>query len=191
LEKEVSKKKAKFSQTITHNADSSITEEIEDLRMSRIIKSETYKGDEPFGVWKYQKDNEIVELNYNFNLNYNGKTCVDSISGIKDYFKNNDSLKYIAPKIAAREESGLSYILRHMRYPAPARENGISGRVYIHFSVTTEGTVDDITIIRGVNILLDKDAARVLHELKFSSPALLNGEPQKLCMILPLSFHLQ
>jgi hypothetical protein len=50
LGKEVSQDKAKFSQTIIQNADGTVTTEIKDLKKDEIIRSETFKGNEPYGI---------------------------------------------------------------------------------------------------------------------------------------------
>ncbi len=190
LRKEVSEKKAKFSLTTIENADSSITREIKDLKNNEVISSQTYKANEPVGIWKYRRSNRTDELDYSFDLHYSENYCKDSIQGIKDYFSNNDSLKYLAPVI----EGGLSifqYIVKTVIYPGAAKDEGIMGKVFIAFTVTEKGLTENITVLRGKHVLLDKEAVRVIRQLKFTSPPRSNGEAKRLCLVLPISFFLR
>ena len=50
LTKETAKEKAKFSQTVIQNADGSVTTEEKNLKKDEVIRSETWKGKEPFGI---------------------------------------------------------------------------------------------------------------------------------------------
>jgi len=190
-DKEVAKEKARFSKTVIENPDGSITTDLRDLKKDEIIRSETYKGDEPYGVWKFNYGNGFKQLNYDFELNPKIFGSQDSIPGIgiKNYFENNDSLNYKAPIISSGE-TFYKYISKNLFYPQKAKEEAISGKVYLSFIITQTGEVENVRVVRGVNIVLDKEAARFLRELKFSSPPTLNGIPQKVRVLLPLSFRL-
>jgi TonB family protein len=190
LAKEVSEKKAKFSLTTIENADSSITKEIRDLKDGQIISSTSFKGNEPVGIWKYKRSNRTDELDYSFPMKYVEKNCKDSIAGIRDYFSNNDSLKYIAPVIEG-EKSIFQYIMKTVIYPGDAKDNGIMGKVFLGFTINEKGQVENVVVIKGKHILLDKEAVRVIRQLKFVSPPLSNGEAKRLCLVLPISFFLR
>lgn len=192
LAKEVAQDKAKFSQTVTKNADGSTTTTFKNLEKDLILTRETYKGDEPCGDWIYQKFRGTGTLDFNFNLNYSGEPCKDSIPGIRpvDYFQDNTMLNYIAPKIDSSEITLVRFLQNNMRYPAPAREKGIQGVVYLRFTVTDSGEVENIIITKSAHISLDKEAMRVLRMLKFLHPATLNGQKTSICVELPINFKL-
>ncbi|MBA3901570.1 MAG: hypothetical protein H0X62_15435 [Bacteroidetes bacterium] len=104
LEKEVPEGKGKFSQTISQNTDETITTEIKDLKKNEIVRSETFKGKEPYGIWTIRSSNAISVIDYNFPLIYANEKCNDSIPIITDdFFQDNDSIGYIAPKAMAGE----------------------------------------------------------------------------------------
>ncbi|MBA3901571.1 MAG: TonB family protein, partial [Bacteroidetes bacterium] len=42
-----------------------------------------------------------------------------------------------------------------MIYPNLAKENGIQGTVYLMLTLTKEGTIENIVVKRGTNVLLD------------------------------------
>lgn len=192
LEKEVLVEKAKFLETITKNEDGSVTTEVKNIKKNEIVRSETYKGDEPYGVWVYQSGKETTKLDYNFQLKYANEKCTDSISSVKisNYFQDNDSLGYKAPKISSGESNIYQYIIHNINFPPRAREEGIQGKVYVVFTFNKDGSTDNFYIEKGTNILLDKEAVRILKQLKFSSPPTLQGQPQNFCVTMPISFKL-
>ena len=196
LKKETTAEKAKFSKIVTENTDGTIKTETFDIEKNEIISSETYKGDEPFGTWKHRRFNMEYEsleyefLDFSFDLIFSANPVADSIAGVKNYFENNDSINYIAPKISSGEQAISEFLAKNIRYPRMARENGIAGMVYMTFSVTKEGVIENIVVKNGANILLAKEAVRVLRKIKFSAPALLNGQPQSICPTLPMKYTL-
>lgn len=189
LEKEVTAEKGKFSQTIIHNTDSSTTKELRDIKRNKITSSETFKGNEPYGIWRYWYVNTMTELNYSFELKYTDAYCTDTIAGVKDYFMNNDSLKYVAPLIEGYQNLP-QFLSSNISYPRAARENGITGKAILSFTINTNGQIENIVVLKGTNIFLDKEAVRALRQLKLKAPATLNGQTKKLCLKLPISFKL-
>src|SRR4051812_27393206 len=62
MNKEVTANRARFSETVSHEADGRVTTEIRNLKENEVIMRETYKGDEPFGVWFYKGEGEDIFL---------------------------------------------------------------------------------------------------------------------------------
>lgn len=54
------------------------------------------------------------------------------------------------------------WVGKNLVYPDVARENGITGRVYISFTVMPDGTLKNIKVIRGLDPACDKEAIRVV-----------------------------
>ena len=69
------------------------------------------------------------------------------------------------PGFPGGEEALLKYISDHIEYPTMAVERGIEGRVTVRFVVNKDGYVQDVTVIRGVHELLDKEAVRVYYNV--------------------------
>jgi TonB family protein len=191
LGKEVAQDKAKFSQTIIQNADGTVTTEITDIKKSEIVRSETFKGNEPYGIWKLRYGKDYKTIDYNFPLIYSDEKCNDSLPiKTNDFFQDNDSLNYKAPKISTGELTIYQFIGKNVIYPTRAKE-GIQGTVYLQLTLTKEGTFENIVVKRGTNILLDKEAVRVLRQLKFSSPPTINGQAYTFkCLALPIKYRL-
>ncbi|MCX6254730.1 MAG: TonB family protein [Bacteroidia bacterium] len=85
----------------------------------------------------------------------------------------------------------LKYIAENLRYPAEAIENNIQGKVILRFVVTQDGSVDRIEILRGINILLDEEAIRVVSSLPKWKPGKQNGKPVPVWFFVPVSFKIK
>lgn len=192
MDKEVPQAKAKFSMTISKQADGVITTELKDLKKN--ITLEAFRGEEPIGVWTYRRAIGTAELNYNFELKYSDEDCKNGgeLEKIKKFFEDDASVGYKCPKVSAdNDPSAFSKLIaRALVYPVKARRYGIQGAVQMSFTITKEGNVENVVVTKGVDIVLDKEAVRVMREIKFSTPPTLNGQPVSICVKMPLTFKL-
>ena len=63
-------------------------------------------------------------------------------------------------------EAGMyKFIAENTHYPVIARKNNIQGKVYVRFCITAKGTVEQISILKGVDPELDAEAMRVVKAL--------------------------
>lgn len=192
-QEEVPADKARFSVTVAHNPDGSISTTKKNLKKNKIDDSQTFKGEEPFGIWIYQRGTGPAEMDFNFELVYNTAKCAnDSIPAKIDNFLEDDpSLNYTAPKVSSGgAKEYYTFLAKNVVYPSKARRYGIEGKVYMTFTITSEGTIENIVVTKGVHISLDKEAVRVLRKLKFQNPPLINGKPQTICVQSSISFRL-
>lgn len=95
------------------------------------------------------------------------------------------------PGFPGGEEVLLKYISDHIEYPTMAVERGIEGRVTVRFVVNKDGYVQDVTVIRGVHELLDKEAVRVIQSLPRWNPGKQNGVAVAVYYNVPVNFTLQ
>jgi Ca-activated chloride channel homolog len=88
-------------------------------------------------------------------------------------------------------DSLTSFISRHIVYPQEAQKQKISGTVIIKIVVNTDGSIDEIKVIRSVDTLLDQEAVRVikLTSGKWNS-AERNGRKVKTSIVIPVKFQL-
>lgn len=95
------------------------------------------------------------------------------------------------PGFPGGEEALLKYISDHIEYPTMAIEREIEGRVTVRFVVNKDGYVQDVTVIRGVHELLDKEAVRVIQSLPRWNPGKQNGVAVAVYYNVPVNFTLQ
>jgi TonB family protein len=98
------------------------------------------------------------------------------------------------PEVEASFPGGVEamqkYIAENVVYPKKALKKGESGKVFVRFTVTENGDVDDVKIIRGVSLELDKEALRVVKSMPAWSPAEKNGKKVSTRVSLPIIFAL-
>ena len=84
----------------------------------------------------------------------------------------------------------MRYIIKNINYPKKAKDLNITGKVYVQYTVDTTGQVTNVTIVRGVDELLDNEAIRLVQSLPKFSPAIKRGKPCSILYITPIPFQL-
>ena len=69
------------------------------------------------------------------------------------------------------------YIEQNLQYPAAALRNGIEGVVEVRFIVKTDGTREQLTIVRLVDPDLETEAIRLVDGMPAWIPAMSAGKP--------------
>lgn len=193
LKKQVAENKAKFVQTVLEKSEGIRIIEVRNVKSNELISYESFKGEEPIGKWLKKCENGYDTLDYDFNLVYSQNECFDDSSvDVGDYFQDNESVGYKAPKIKGGVGLGLfQYLVNTMNYPNFAVEKGIQGNVILQFSITKSG-IDAIVVNRGVHKTIDKEAVRILRKIKFESAPILKGQNVDFnCVFIPIKFSLQ
>lgn len=80
------------------------------------------------------------------------------------------------------------WVSKRTNYPPAAIENKIRGTVFLTFIVEKDGSVSNVTILKGVHPLLDEEAIKVISESPKWSPGLQRGQPVRVRFQIPLSF---
>ncbi len=84
-----------------------------------------------------------------------------------------------------------SYIAKNLSYPEDAAEKKISGKVFIQFTVETDGSVSNVKVVRGVDPLLDAEAMRVVKSSPIWKPGKQRGQNVRVSFTFPINFVLQ
>jgi protein TonB len=95
------------------------------------------------------------------------------------------------PMFPGGEVALLAYIAEHTQYPEVAKENNIQGKVIVRFCVTSKGGVDKVSILKGVDPELDKEAIRVVQTLPAFKPGKQGGKPVPVWYMVPINFTLK
>jgi protein TonB len=88
------------------------------------------------------------------------------------------------------EEGFREYVGSNTKYPPVAAENGITGRVYVEFTIDKDGTVINVKILRGVDPSLDAEALRVIKASPKWTPGRQRGKTVKVKYQFPVNFRL-
>ena len=83
------------------------------------------------------------------------------------------------------------WVQKRVKYPQIAAENGIQGKVYIMFVVEPDGSVSNVSIMRGVDPALDEEAIKVVESSPKWSPGKQRGAPVRVRFSITVNFQLQ
>lgn len=96
------------------------------------------------------------------------------------------------PSFQGKGQDGFrSWIGNNLQYPEIAAENGISGRVFVKFVVEPDGSISNVSLVRGVDPALDKEAVRVVKASPKWAPGKQRGKPVRVSFTFPINFVLQ
>ncbi len=88
-------------------------------------------------------------------------------------------------------EAMYKYIYAQIKYPAIARENGISGQVIVQFVVTKDGDIQKAKVVRGIGGGCNEEALRVVNGMPRWKAGKHNGRAVPVTFTLPIKFVLQ
>ena len=96
------------------------------------------------------------------------------------------------PKFQGGDANNFSkWVNSHLNYPEIAKENGVQGRVTLQFTVNTDGSVSNVTVLRGVDSSLDKEAVRIVSSSPKWTPGRQRERPVKVTYTFPVIFQLR
>lgn len=90
------------------------------------------------------------------------------------------------PEIIGGQEA----LYDELTYPSACKRAGIEGRVVLQFVVNTDGSVQDVDVLRGIGGGCDKAAVKALKEIRFK-PGRQQGNPVRVRFSWPILFKLQ
>jgi len=95
------------------------------------------------------------------------------------------------PEFIGGQEAMMNFIKENVSYPKEMKEKGIEGTVYVTFVVETDGVVSKVKVLRGVNLLIDKESIRVVKLMSGKwKPGMQNGKAVRVQFNLPIKFTL-
>ena len=82
------------------------------------------------------------------------------------------------------------HIRKNFRYPEIAQEMGIQGRVFVMFTIGSDGSIINIRT-RGPDKNLEKEAQRIITKLPQMTPGRQRGRAVRVPFSIPIQFKLQ
>jgi TonB family protein len=82
----------------------------------------------------------------------------------------------------------VKFISNNIKYPPSAMEKGIQGKVIVKLCVTAQGGVSMVSVLKGVDPDLDKEAMRVVSSIKSFNPGKKAGVPVPVWYLIPITF---
>lgn len=95
------------------------------------------------------------------------------------------------PKFPGGMEALYKYLGQNIKYPQLARENGITGKVYVTFVVEKDGSIANPRILRDIGGGCGAEAIRVVKAMPKWSPGKQRGKAVRVQFNLPVNFNLK
>ena len=83
------------------------------------------------------------------------------------------------------------YLSQNVKYPADAEKQKVEGRVIATFVVETDGTINNVEVVKPVFPSLDAEAIRVLSGMPKWTPGKQSGKEVRVKYTVPINFHLK
>jgi protein TonB len=84
----------------------------------------------------------------------------------------------------------MKYIVENMEYPQMAIDNDVEGTVLVKFTVNKDGSIDDVSVQRGIGAGCDEAATEVIESMPSWSPGKQRGKAVKVSMVIPVRFKI-
>ncbi len=95
------------------------------------------------------------------------------------------------PEFPGGIEGWSKFLGKNLRYPEQASSEGISGRVYMSFTIEKDGRITDIQVTKPAGHGFDEEAKRVLKMALQWKPGIQNGKAVRVRYTIPINFTIQ
>ena len=138
-------------------------------------------------------DDSILNLEDDANL---GVEIMDYVEEVQEEVVEEEAIPFALveekPKFQGGDANTFSkWVSQHLEYPEIAKENGVSGRVMVQFTVNPNGSVSDVKVLRGVDPSLDREAVRVIQSSPKWTPGRQRDRAVKVTYQFPVIFQLR
>jgi protein TonB len=141
------------------------------IQITDVYKNEIRLSSDSLIINAKNRENDLI-----FGEDENGISGTYAILETQPSFKGGDKERF-------RE-----WVIRNTYYPKIAQDSGIYGKVIVTFVIETDGSVNNVRIIKGVGKIIDDEAIRAIKASPKWSPGISNGRPVKVRCSIPLIF---
>jgi TonB family protein len=92
------------------------------------------------------------------------------------------------PEFPGGQRKMMEFLNRNLRYPETASKDNIKGKVVLRFSVSAQGEIGNIEVVKSVREDVDNEAIRVIKKMPKWKPGEQHGKPVRVWYTLPISF---
>jgi len=92
------------------------------------------------------------------------------------------------PEFPGGQAALTDFIQQNVRYPKEAEKEGITGKVYVKFTIDEKGVVRDALVLKKVGYGFDEEALRVVGLMPKWLPAINNNKYCTSSRVIPITF---
>ncbi len=96
------------------------------------------------------------------------------------------------PSFPGGEDEMMQYIRKNIIYPQIEKEADVMGTVYVGFVIDLDGSITDVTVLKGVTDGpgLDAEAVRIIKQMPKWNPGIQYGHTVKCKFTLPIKYSI-
>lgn len=92
------------------------------------------------------------------------------------------------PSFPGGQKALQQYIKESQNYPEAAKRAGLSGRVIVAFVVNTDGSIQNVELLKGIGMGCDEEAIRLVKRMPNWIPGSQSGKAVRVKFNLPFTF---
>jgi len=144
-------------------------------------------------IIKIVDDNIKVITDFDFSQDFDLDMAIEEyvpIEIVEEEVDNTPPMRFVEemPEPIGGLDAMYAFLQSNLKYPEVARNNGISGQVFIEFVVEKDGTIGNVKVLVGVYPELDQEAVRVVKLLPKWKPGKQMGKPVRCFYNIPIRF---
>jgi periplasmic protein TonB len=135
------------------------------------------------------------KIDVNFDVDVKETTVIEEVA-IKEVVIEEEKADQIFDIVETQPNppGGMSgwnkYLSDNLKYPTQARRMGVEGTVIVVFVINTDGSIQDVEVLRGIGGGCDEEAVKIVKAAPKWSPGKQRGKPVRTRMRLPIRFKL-
>lgn len=94
------------------------------------------------------------------------------------------------PEFPGGDAERVRFMKENLSYPEDAKTIGVTGTVYVGFVVEKDGSITQVTVLRGIGSGCDEEAVRVVQMMPKWKPGRQQGHEVRVQFTLPIKFVL-
>ena len=133
-------------------------------------------------IMSVEDQGEVVEINQDANI------VVEEVVEEEQIYQVVEQ----QPEFPGGMQALMKFLRDNIQYPRISRENNSQGKTYVNFVVNTDGSIQDVEVMKSSgDVYLDKEAIRVVKTMPKWNPGKQAGKAVRVRFTLPVSFRLQ
>ncbi|MBO7280018.1 MAG: energy transducer TonB [Bacteroidaceae bacterium] len=133
-------------------------------------------------IMSVEDQGEVVEINEDANI------VVEEVVEEEQIYQVVEQ----QPEFPGGMQALMKFLRDNIQYPRISRENNSQGKTYVNFVVNTDGSIQDVEVMKSSgDVYLDKEAIRVVKTMPKWNPGKQAGKAVRVRFTLPVSFRLQ
>ena len=162
-----------------------------------ITIQEPPKLPDPVQMPKFESVDDEVEIEDKFvidvNLSSDEVIPVVELDSTPPIIDEGDEI-YDYTEVQASFKGGMegwyAYLKKNLKYPKMEQRAGLEGTVFLRFVINTDGSIENVEVVRSASPGLDAAAKEVVENSPQWEPGRFRGRPVRSRMTIPIKFKL-